>query len=38
MAPHPLSNFEIEKYQKEPKFKGVYSGNNLPKKMMVTNQ
>ena len=29
---HPLTNFEIQKYdQNEPKFNGVYSGNNLPK-------
>ena len=32
MPPHPLANFEIQKYyQKEPKFSGVYSRNNLPK-------
>ena len=32
MPPHPLNNFEIQKYyQKEPKFNGVYSRNNLPK-------
>ena len=32
MAPHPLTNFEIQKYyQDEPKFNGVYSRNNLPK-------
>ena len=32
MLPHPLTNFEIQKYpQNEPKFKGVYSRNNLPK-------
>ena len=32
MPPHPLSNFEIQKYyQNEPKFNGVYSWNNLPK-------
>ena len=32
MLPHPFTNFEIQKYyQKEPKFKGVYSRNNLPK-------
>ena len=32
MPPHPLSNFEIQKYyQNEPKFNGVYSRNNLPK-------
>ena len=33
MPPHPLTNFEIQKYyQNEPKFNGVYSRNNLPKK------
>ena len=32
MLPHPLTNFEIQKYHhKEPKFNGVYSRNNLPK-------
>ena len=32
MRPHPLTNFEIQKYyQNEPKFHGVYSRNNLPK-------
>ena len=32
MPPHPLTNFETQKYyQNEPKFNGVYSGNNLPK-------
>ena len=31
MQPDPLSNFEIQKYQNEPKFNGVYSRNNLPK-------
>ena len=32
MPPHPLTNFEIQKYcQIEPKFDGVYSRNNLPK-------
>ena len=32
MPPHPLTNFEIQKYyQKEPKFNGVYSRNNLSK-------
>ena len=32
MPPHPLSYFEIQKYyQKEPKFNGAYSRNNLPK-------
>ena len=31
MLPHPLTNFEIQKYQNERKFNGVYSRNNLPK-------
>ena len=31
MPPHPLANFEIQKYQNEPRFKGVYSRDNLPK-------
>ena len=32
MPPHPLTNFEIQKYyQNEPKFNGVYSRNNLPR-------
>ena len=40
MPPHPLTNFEIQKYyqndaqlssKNEPKFNGVYSRNNLPK-------
>ena len=32
MPPHPLSNFEIQKYnQNEPRFNGVYSRDNLPK-------
>ena len=34
MAPHPLTNFEIQKYyQNEPRFNGVFSRNNLPKKI-----
>ena len=34
MLPHPLANFEIQKYDKnEPRFNGVFSRNNLPKKM-----
>ena len=33
MLPHPLTNFEIQKYyQNEPRF-DVYSRNNLPKKI-----
>ena len=32
MPPHPLTNFEIQKYyQNEPRFNGVYSTDNLPK-------
>ena len=31
MLSHPLTNFEIQKcYQKEPKFNGACSRNNLP--------
>ena len=30
MLPHPLTNFEIQKYQNEPRFNGVCSRNNLP--------
>ena len=34
MSPHPLTNFEIQKYYKnEPRFNGVFSRNNLPKKI-----
>ena len=34
MPPHPLTNFEIQRYyQNEPKFNGVFSRNNLPKKI-----
>ena len=34
MPPHPLTNFEIEKYYKnDPKFNGVFWRNNLPKKI-----
>ena len=36
MPPHPLKNFEIQKYyQNEPLFNGVYSRNNLPKINMI---
>ena len=32
IPPHPLTNFEIEKYyQNEPRFNGVSSRDNLPK-------
>ena len=34
MLPHPLTNFEIQRYyQNEPRFNGVFSRNNLPKKI-----
>ena len=34
MSPHPLTTFEIQKYYKnEPRFTGVFSRNNLPKKI-----
>ena len=33
MPRHPLTNFEIKKYYKnEPRFNGVFSKTNLPKK------
>ena len=33
MPPHPLTNFQIQKYYKnEPRFNGVFLRNNLPKK------
>ena len=32
IPPHPLTNFEIQKYYKnEPRFNGHFSRNNLPK-------
>ena len=34
MLPHLLTNFEIRRYyQNEPRFNGVYSRNNMPKKI-----
>ena len=34
ILPRPLTNFKIQKYYKnEPRFNGVYSRNNLPKKV-----
>ena len=33
MLPHPLTNFEMQKYQNEPKFSGVYSRDYLPDKI-----
>ena len=31
MPPHPLTNFEIQKYRNEPRFNEVYSRDNLTK-------
>ena len=32
MPPHPLNNFEIQKYyQNEPRFNGIYSTDKLSK-------
>ena len=31
MQPHPLTNFDIQKYQNNPRFNGVYSRDNPPK-------
>ena len=34
IRPHPLTNFEIQKYYKtEPRFNGAFSRNNLHKKI-----
>ena len=33
IPPHPLTNFEIQKYKNESRFNGVFSRNNLPKKI-----
>ena len=34
MPPHPLTNFEMQKYYKnEPRFSGLFPRNNLPKKI-----
>ena len=34
MKPHPLKNFEIQKYyENEPRFNGVFSRDNLPNKI-----
>ena len=33
MPPHPLTNFDIQKYyENEPRFNGVYSRYNLPRR------
>ena len=39
MPPHPLTNLEIRNinskyYKNQPRFNGVFSRNNLPKKKM----
>ena len=35
MRPHPLTNFEIQKYyDNEPRFNGVFSRDDLPKKII----
>ena len=33
MPPHPLTNFEIIKYENKSRFNGVYSRDNLPNKI-----
>ena len=34
MPPHPLTNFEIQKYhENEPRFNSVFSRDSLPKKI-----
>ena len=34
ILPHPLTDFEIQKYyENEPRFNGVFSGDNLPDKI-----
>ena len=34
MPPHPQTNFEIQKYyENQPRFNGVFSRDNLPKKI-----
>ena len=36
MPPHPLTNFEIQKYyENKPRFNGVFLRDNLPKKIKV---
>ena len=37
MPPQPLTNFEVHKYENEPRFNGVYSRDNLPKIKERTN-
>ena len=34
MPPHPLTNFDIQKYyENEPRFNGFFSRDNMPKKI-----
>ena len=33
IPPHPWTNFEIQKYQNEPRFNEVFSRDNLPYKI-----
>ena len=34
IPPHPLTNYEIQKYyENEPRFNGIFSRNDLPKKI-----
>ena len=36
MPPHPLTNFEIQNYyENEPRYNGVYSRDNFPKKIRM---
>ena len=36
MPPHPLTNFEIQKYyHNEPRFNGAYSRDNLPERTLT---
>ena len=39
MPPHPLTNFEIQKYcENEPRSNGAFSKDNLPKKLRMGNR
>ena len=39
IPPHLLTNFEIQKfYQNESRFNGVYSSDNLPRKMKIKDR
>ena len=36
MVPRPLTNFEMQKYyENEPRFNGIFSIDNLPKKQKM---